>query len=145
MDKVSDGFEVRRQSSALRREGNVLANELEGTAGPDAEGRRISKLNRLGCDDQLDGDDSLAELHHLGEPAGGERGERHPIFDPLGLGRAGELERNRLRKQPCLRRQGMACVAKLGEPVLVKPGASGEAVGKTGERPLQELHQALVR
>src|SRR2546429_5252720 len=39
----------------------------------------------------------------------------------------------------------MARIAKLGEPVLVEPGAGGEAVGQTGERLLQELHQALVR
>src|SRR5207244_538750 len=95
-DKVADRFEVRRQSSALRREGNTLANELESAPGTDAESRRIPKLNRLGCDDQLDRDDSLAQLHHLGEPAGGERGERHPIFDPLRLGGAGKLERDRL-------------------------------------------------
>ncbi len=39
----------------------------------------------------------------------------------------------------------MACIAKLGEAVLVEPGASGEAVGQTGEGALQKLHQALVR
>src|SRR6266550_9058357 len=37
-DKASDRFEVRRKSSALRREGNTLANELEGAPGTDAEG-----------------------------------------------------------------------------------------------------------
>src|SRR4029077_6145213 len=38
-DKVSDRFEVGRKSSALRREGNTLANELEGAPRADAEGR----------------------------------------------------------------------------------------------------------
>src|SRR5438046_1911332 len=38
----------------------------------------------------------------------------------------------------------MARIAKLGEPVLVEPGAGSEAVGQTGERLLQELHQPFV-
>src|SRR2546423_8611674 len=39
----------------------------------------------------------------------------------------------------------MARVPELGEAVLVQPLARDEAVGKTGERRLQQLRQALVR
>ena len=52
---------------------------------PGAERPRVSQLDGLRGDDELDNHHALTELDELGKPSGRERRHRHPVFDALGV------------------------------------------------------------
>ena len=109
------------------------------------EGRRPAQVDGLRGDHELDREQALAELDHLTQPTGRERGHRDPVLDALGLRGRDQLEGDRLSKQAGLGRERLAGHRVLAEGVLHKPLARREPVGKAGQRTLQELHHPLAR
>src|SRR5947199_1206522 len=69
-------LEVGRERLALPDEGNLLAHEVVGALGPASEPRWPPQVDGLRRDDELDGDDPLAELDHRREVPRGERRHR---------------------------------------------------------------------
>ena len=82
---------------------------------------------------------------HLLEPSRRQRRHRHPILDPLGLGRRDELERDGLGEQPRLDRDRLDRDAVLAERALRERGPGAEALREPGQVALQQLHRALGR
>ena len=104
-----------------------------------------TKIAGLGGKHQLDRGNARSEADHLLEPSRRQGCHRHPVFDPLGLGRRDEIERDGLGEQPRLDRDRLDRDAVLAERTLHERGPGAEALGEARQVALQELHRALGR
>ena len=117
---VDERLEV-GQEVALVEERRELAHLGAERVGARAE-PGATKVAGLRGEEQLDRDDARPELDHLVEPSRRERRHRHPILEPLGLGRRDVLERDGLCEEPRLGGERLGCDPELAERALGDAG-----------------------
>ena len=144
-DRISWTSGSRSGSEAPSSRNGTKRRTLSRSRAVPAPSRGAAEVAGLGGEHQLDRGDARSEADHLLEPSRRQRRHRHPVLDPLGLGRRDEVERDGLREQPRLDRDRLDRDAVLAERALRQRRPGAEALREARQVSLQELHRPLRR